>query len=304
MKKQTLSHVHAVLQALLVTFLWSTSWVLIKIGLHHIPSLIFAGLRYSLAVLCLLPLVIRPGHLSTLRALPRRKWLQLLLLGILLYAITQGGQFLSLAALPAISVSLLLSCTPLLVALLSEIFFSTERPTLFQWAGIGCYLLGVMAYFFPLSASNYIMFGFVAIAITILGNAGSTLLGRSVNKTDDLHPLLVTVISMGIGALLLLVVGVSLQGLPQLSLLDMMLIIWLAVVNTAFAFVLWNHTLRILSATESSVINNTMLIFIAVLAWLFLGERLALHAWLGLALAAVGILIVQGARRKPGRHGS
>ena len=84
----------------------------------------------------------------------------------------------------------------------------------------------------------------------------------------------------------------------------MMLIIWLAAVNTAFAFVLWNHTLRILSATESSVINNMMLIFIAVLAWLFLDERLALQAWLGLALAAAGILIVQGARRKPGRQGS
>jgi len=65
------------------------------------------------------------------------------------------------------------------------------------------------------------------------------------------------------------------------------------VVNTAFAFTVWNHTLRTLSASESSVINNTMLVFIAVLAWVFLDEPLTWQASLGLALAAGGILIVQ-----------
>ena len=45
-------------QALFVTFLWSTSWVLIKIGLQDIPALTFAGLRYGLAFLCLLPFLL------------------------------------------------------------------------------------------------------------------------------------------------------------------------------------------------------------------------------------------------------
>ena len=55
-------HVRAILQALFVTFLWSTSWVLIKLGLDAIPALTFAGTRYFLAFLVLLPLVVRPGH--------------------------------------------------------------------------------------------------------------------------------------------------------------------------------------------------------------------------------------------------
>ena len=64
------------------------------------------------------------------------------------------------------------------------------------------------------------------------------------------------------------------------------LIAALALVNTALAFTLWNLTLRVLSAAESSVINNTMLIQIAVLAWLFLGESLDGKAIAGLLLAA------------------
>jgi len=36
----------AILLALLVTFIWSTSWVFIKIGLREMPAITFAGLRY------------------------------------------------------------------------------------------------------------------------------------------------------------------------------------------------------------------------------------------------------------------
>ncbi|MEZ4516648.1 MAG: EamA family transporter [Chloroflexota bacterium] len=48
-------HTRAVLQALLVTFLWSTSWVFIKLGISDIPPITFAGLRYFLAFLVLIP---------------------------------------------------------------------------------------------------------------------------------------------------------------------------------------------------------------------------------------------------------
>ena len=53
MRKQ--AHWAAVLQALFVTLIWSASWVLIKVGLAHIPAITFAGLRYSLAAVGLLP---------------------------------------------------------------------------------------------------------------------------------------------------------------------------------------------------------------------------------------------------------
>jgi drug/metabolite transporter (DMT)-like permease len=65
----------------------------------------------------------------------------------------------------------------------------------------------------------------------------------------------------------------------------------LAVVNTAFAFTLWNKTLQVLSSVESSMINNTMLIQIALLAWLFLGEKLSIWNIVGLVLAAAGVFL-------------
>jgi drug/metabolite transporter (DMT)-like permease len=44
---------------------------------------------------------------------------------------------------------------------------------------------------------------------------------------------------------------------------------------------------------ESSIINNTMLFQIALLAWLFLGESLVIKNLAGILLAGVGILLVQ-----------
>ena len=75
-----------------------------------------------------------------------------------------------------------------------------------------------------------------------------------------------------------------------------------ALVNTALAFTLWNFSLRQLSALESSAINNTMLIQIALLAWLFLDESLGWSEGAGILLVSAGIILAQaslGRRRSP-----
>ncbi len=143
-------HLTAVLQALLVTFLWSTSWVLIKIGLQDIPALTFAGLRYFLAFLALLPFYLFSRQSAEIRTLTRRDWGALILLGLLFYTITQGSQFLGLVYLPAITFSLLLNGTALVVAILGIIFLR-EIPTWLQWAGMIVFLAGAALFFYPFS---------------------------------------------------------------------------------------------------------------------------------------------------------
>ena len=286
------SHLWAVLQALFVTFLWATSWVLIKIGLRDMPALTFAGLRYGLAFLCLLPFALRRAYRATLRGLSQQQWGQLILLGLLFYAVTQGAQFVGLAYLPAVTVSLLLNFTTIVVALMGIVLLA-ERPTTLQWGGVCLSAIGVLVYFYPVSLPGGQAIGLIVVVAGVLANAASSILGRRVNRAGDLPPLLVTVVSMGIGAAVMLVAGVLMEGLPSLRLANWAVIGWLAVANTAFAFTLWNHTLRTLAALESSIINSTMLIQIAVLAWLFLDEPLTGQKIVGMALAGAGALIVQ-----------
>jgi drug/metabolite transporter (DMT)-like permease len=106
-------------------------------------------------------------------------------------------------------------------------------------------------------------------------------------------PIGLTALSMAIGSVLLLGVGVWLEGWPRLDLQGWAIVAWLAAVNTAFAFTLYNRTLRVLTAVESSVIVNLLLVMVAAMAWIFLGETLEPREVAGLALAAAGVLIVQ-----------
>lgn len=286
------THTKAVLQALFVVFLWATSWVLIKIGLQEIPALTFAGLRYTLAFLCMLPFVLFSKRMRTLGEFSKRRLWQLLLLGILLYSITQGAIFLALDYLPAVTTNLLWSFSSVTVTIMGIIWLA-EYPTRLQWVGVILAVFGAVIYFYPAALVANQLIGIIISIIGVLANAGAAILGRDVNRKRDIHPITVTTISMGIGALVLLVAGISIQGFPAFSPRGWLIIAWLAVVNTAFAFTLWNHTLRSLSAMESSIINGTMLIWIPILAVIFLGEEVSPTEIVGLVVVAIGTLIVQ-----------
>lgn len=290
-------HLGAVGQALFVTFLWSTSWVLIKIGLDDLDlqPLGFAGLRYMVAAAVLLPFGIRALRSRSGESIDARLLGRVLLYGLLFVAIAQGAQFAALAVLPATAVNLVLSTIPVAVALIA-IGRRSEAPSPGQAAGVLLLIIGAVLYFGPLDIGDAGLFGIGAAVLCVAASAASSHLGRDLARDAMARlggSIGLTAISMAVGAVVLLAVGLVVEGVPALDLRGWAIIAWLGVVNTAFAFTLWNHTLRVLTAVESSVINNTMLIQIAILAVIFLGERLGPLQIAGLACAALGALTVQ-----------
>ncbi len=292
------AHGVAIAQALLVTFLWSTSWVLIKVGFTdlHLHPLSFAGLRYALAAVILLPLGLR-----ALRGVPasqridRRLARRVILYGVLFVSVTQGAQFAALALLPATAVNLVLAATPAAVAAIA-VARRAEAPSPAQLLGLLVLLAGTALYLGPASVHADALPGFGVAAVCLVAAAISVHLGRSLARDATARlggPVGLTALSMVAGAILLLTVGVAVEGWPALDATGWLIVGWLAVVNTAVAFTIWNHTLRSLSAVEASVVNNTMTIQIAALAVLFLGERLTAGQLAGLAMAAAGAAIVQ-----------
>lgn len=295
-------HLSAVLQALLVTFLWSTSWVLIKFGLKaDLPPVTFAGLRYTFAALSLLPLtLLNSSHRQTLRKLSAKTWWELIALGVVFYTLTQGAQFISLSFLPSATLSLLLNFSPIFIALYGMASRS-ESTSLTQWGGILVTVIGALIYFLPLSIAAHQIPGLVAALVALSANAASSIFGRYINTQEKLNPLVVTSVSMGVGGILMLVIGILTQGMGRLNLTQWAIIGWLAVVNTALAFTLWNKSLQTLTAVESSIINGTMLPQIAILAWIFLAEPLGGKEIFGLIFVLVGTLIVQLWRYLPAK---
>lgn len=287
------SRLSALIQALVVTIIWSASWVLIKIGLEGIPPVTFAGLRYTLAFACLFVWVAgsSTGRMQVGK-LTRHDWRGLIVLGVIYYAVAQGAQFAALQFLPSVTLSLIINFTSIAVLGIG-IFALSEVPNMRQLAGIGVFVVGVLIYFADKGIPAAHMTGIAIGIVCVLANAFGSVMSRGINRQMAISPVIVTVVSMGIGGALMLTFGLIVEGLPSLTLTHWAIILWLAVVHTALTFVTWNRVLRVLTAVEASVVNNLMLVFIAVLAWIFLNETITPQGGLGLIFATIGIFLVQ-----------
>lgn len=294
----------AAAETLLVTFLWATSWVLIKIGLTDLDlqPISFAGLRYALAAAILAPLgwrAIRAVHRRGDHGLDRSLLARVAILGLFLYAIAQGAQFAALAVLPAASVGLVLSSIPIWVGAVSWLR-GDEAANRWQVAGIGLLVAGAALYFGGFDPGTAGWIGLGAAALCAAASTTAQHLSRDLNRDAQARlggAIGLTAVSMAIGSALLLAVGLVLEGWPRLDAAGWAIVAWLAGINTAFAFTLYNRALRILTAVESSVIVNLMLVMVAAMAWVVLGETLDLRQVAGLALATAGALVVQVAPR-------
>jgi drug/metabolite transporter (DMT)-like permease len=216
-------------------------------------------------------------------------------LGLTTYAIVPAAMYVSLKLLPVNSTNLIFQAgIPLTVALFSGLLLN-EPTSLRQWAGVLLTVVGVYL-FFPARPEGGEALGAVLALVAAVGGAAGNLLTRYLMRDHPLRAGDVSMISMGIGSTLLLLVGWLAEPFPTLNGSSVVLLLWLSLINTALAFTLWNLALRTLTALEGGVIANAQIVEVALMAWLILGEQLA-----GVRIAAalvilLGVTLVQWRR--------
>ena len=288
------TYLRALLEGSLVTFLWSTSYVLTKIGLRQLPPLTFAAYRYVIAsaVLLAIALMRSRGHAITVKA----DLLKIFLFGVAGYSVAQGLQCVGLFYLPAVAVTFLLNFTPVMVLLFGMVFLR-EYPTFLQVAGMALALLGAYLFFLaPLSGAE--LTGVAATLLSGLGWAAYMVSSRQFLRKEEFKPLHLTALSMFFGAITLFIWALLTERPVEIFLREWAILLWLSLVNTALAFVLWNHALKQMKAFQLSVLQNTMLIQIGILAWIFLAEELTAAKITAMLMVFAGVLIVQTVKPK------
>ena len=190
----------------------SASWVLIRWGLDEesLEPITFAALRYGLAALVLVGWVLTRKPLrQNVAELNRSSVAQIVVLGLVFYALTQGALFVAIDNQPAATTSLVLSWTPLLVAVLGG-WSIAEAASKRQLTGTLLVATGAWFYFAgDLGATTA---GMAAALVGLGANVGSALLGRHVNRQANLAPVVVTALGMAVGAAFLVAAGVAVEG--------------------------------------------------------------------------------------------
>ncbi|MHA2317596.1 MAG: DMT family transporter [Candidatus Hodarchaeales archaeon] len=281
------------LQAVFVTVLWSSSWVIIKFGLEDLTPLYFAGFRYLVGSITLMMLLIaNSDYRISIKSQSKKSFAYLSVYGVLFITLTQGGQFLALSLLPAITVSFLLNLSSFIVIILSLLVLS-ETPSRFELILFLFVFVGIIIYFFPQQQDITSILGLLIGVGVVFVNAFSSIIGRAINRESNKSPLVITGVSMTIGTVFLLIIAVITEPLPVISIKSIITILWLGVVNTAIAFTLWNNAMTKIRAMDMSVINSLMLPQIVILSIVFLGELPLLNEWIGLIIMVSMTFILQ-----------
>ncbi len=278
----------SIAEGLLVTLILGSTLVVVKRALDYLGPLTISGLRYTLAFVALLPLMLRHG---AWKRRPSKVWVRLLFIGLSFYVVGNGALFLGLRYIPATTGALLLSLTPLLV-LFGGAIWLRELPTPLQGVGVAVGLMGSIFFFSPgLKAGE--PRGIATVSIGLVGIAAFGVLGREIARERWVDTLSLTAIPLAIGGAILLPVAVLFEGPPKSSVSGWGLVLWLAIINTAGVYLLYNHALKALAALEMSVIVNLTPLVTALWAWLLLGEKLRFIRMVGMFTVVLGVILVQ-----------
>lgn len=275
--------------ALLVTMIWSSSFVIVKFGLETLGPLTIAGLRYTLGALALLPFMFLRREQR--RPISRDLWLRLTLIGISSYTIGNGALFWGLKYIPATTGSFLMGLIPLLVMIGGAVFLK-ELPAGWQILGVLISLVGSGIFFWGGLEPGQPL-GIAILGAGLVGFMAFSLLGRGIARERSLDTLALTTYPLIIGGLITICLALIVEGLPHFTSRSIWVVLWLALVNTSLGYLLYNHALRDLTALEMNMVMNLTPLFTALISWILLGESLARSQGLGMLVMIVGVVLVQ-----------
>ena len=271
--------------------IWGSMYVVSDLVLKVVPPFTLLSLRVILALLVLLPLSWRQGYPPPDRImLPR-----LLAVGVVGIGVSLGAQFIGTDLSTAVNGALVTSASPAFVVLFALLILR-ERLTAARLAAIVLATLGVLIILEPTSAdfSSDTFIGDVFLAIAAVTWGLYSVLVRRVSTHHHSPALAVTVYAL-IGGLLISLPG-SLLELAQrpigvVSPGIVLGVLYLGLVSTAFALLLWNRAFALVPATVASLFFFAQPLAGAVLAAVFLGQSMTSALWLGGALIAFAVLL-------------
>ena len=270
--------------------IWGGMYVVSDLTLEAIPPFTLLSLRILLALLVLLPLERRRGHAFPTGAALRSP----LLVGIVGLGFSLGTQFVGTDLSTAVNGALVTSASPAFVVLFALIILG-ERLTFLRLAAIVLASCGVLVILDPGRAdfSSDTFVGDVFLAISALTWGLYSVLVRRTSMRHPLPTLTVTVLALFGG--LLVAIPASLIELTQRPIerwdLGVVLgVLYLGLVSTALALLLWNRAFALVPATIASLFFFAQPLVGVLLAALILGQAMTASLWIGGGLIALGLL--------------
>jgi drug/metabolite transporter (DMT)-like permease len=268
---------------------WSSTWVVIAVGLDGVPPFLGAGIRFALAGVGVLAAArLTRRSLRTDRVLSAT-------VGVLPFATTYGLIYWAEQYVPSGLTAVLFGVLPLYMALLAAVLLPDEplRPRLL--AGVGVAIAGLVLAF---GQSLHLGGEHAALAATaiVLSPLASAVGNVSIKRRGAaVDPLAMNGWAMLTGGVLLLAVSALSEdwGAAAWSADSVFSVLYLAGFGTGFTFVTLTVLIRELPAVTTSFIALIIPFGALALGALVRGEAITGLAVAGALLVAAGIAVAQ-----------
>jgi drug/metabolite transporter (DMT)-like permease len=275
--------------------LWASAFVAIRyLGQDFSPGALALG-RLMVGTLALGAVSLTRGYLRP----TSREWLSITGIGVLWFGVYNLALNEGERSVDAGTAAMLLQVSPLLIAALAALFLA-ETFTVYLGAGLAVAFAGVAVISLtapesaPVAGTNHVV-GVMLCLLCCVVYSISVILQKPL--LARLPALQITWLACSIGTLMCLPFApVLFRETLAASPVDVAWVVYLGVFPTAIAFTTYAYALRHMSAGTLGVTTYLVPPIAIVMGWLFLREVPASLAYVGGALALVGVAI---ARRKP-----
>ena len=271
--------------------IWGGMYVVSDVTLIAVPPFTLLTLRILLGLLVLFPLDWARGR----AAADRRTQASLLGIGALGLGISLGAQFLGTDLSTAVNGALVTSASPAFVVLFAALLLR-EKLTARRLAAVLLASVGVLVILNPAAADfgSDTFTGDVFLAIAALTWGLYSVLVRRVSLRHSLPTLTVTVYAL-MGGLLLSIPASALElsqrPIGEVDAPVILGVLYLGLVSTAFALLLWNRAFALAPATVASLCFFAQPLSGAILAALLLRQEMTITLWLGGGLIMAALLL-------------
>lgn len=289
----------------LLSAVWGASYLLIAYAIEEIPESLVVFARTALAALALILVIrVRGGELRPFLRDARRRPGTALLLGLVAIALPFMLITFGERTVPSGLTAVLIASAPIFIAILAPVLDRTEIVSPLGWGGL---IVGLVGVGLLVGVEQIGTPGELLGALAMVGAAASYALSGFILKREypGYPPVVTSLVAIGASAALTLP-AVAVQppdavpgGLAVLA------VVALALVGTAWAFVVYYGLIAEIGYSRASVVAYTIPPVALAYGWALRDEAITLATVGGMVLILVGVFMVaRGRSREPARASS
>jgi drug/metabolite transporter (DMT)-like permease len=283
---------------LLTTFFWGTTFNVSVIAVQHFSPSMTAAIRFIIAGVVLLPILIYQGKVYGIFKQNWRVHILMALTGVVGFNLFF---FMGMRYTTPLNGALIMATNPLVTAFISSLFTKEvidakhKIGTTISFIGVIVLLLSGSGKLGHINIGNFFILG-SCVSLALYG-----VLGKRYQKNST--PIITTGITTLIGAIVLCVIAFSMEPLPSVTGIPLpvgLSLLFMGAFGSALAYVFWNYSFKHIGVANTSLFFHFVPVFTVLVSFLFHQTITILQIAAGV-IVMLGVLIATGAIRMPSK---